>query len=193
MKIIRISLIFLVLVIINSCSILNQAGEYERFIGSSFTLINVEATELGGVDISDLNDSQSLNAGDIMTLTGRLFSGNMPLKLNVFIEVNNINDKMAAISGMDWKFMMGETEYAAGSFDNRIEVKPYSKKVFKVNTQLNLLDVLNSGSLPQIIKVARNINDEEEVKKLDIKLKIKPYYKTSSGIKKLPTYITLKP
>lgn len=193
MKIIKINLFLLTFVLINSCSILNQAGEYERFIGSSFTIENVEATELGGVDISELDDSQGLNAGDIMTLTGRLFSGNMPLKLNVFIEVYNINDKMAAISGMDWKFMMGETEYAAGSFDDRIEVEPYSKKVFKVKTQLNLLDVLNSESLPQIIKVARNINDEEEVKKLDIKLKIKPYYKTSSGIKKLPTYITLKP
>ncbi len=189
----KLSLVLILAIVINSCSILNQAGEYERFIGSSFTLINVEATELGGVDISDLNDSQSLNAGDIMTLTGRLFSGNMPLKLTVFIEVYNINDKMAAISGMDWKFMMGETEYTAGSIDDRIEVEPYSKKVFKLRTQLNLLDVLNSETLPQIIKVARNINDEEEIKKLDIKLKIKPYYKTSSGIKKLPTYITLRP
>ena len=27
----------------------------------------------------------------------------------------------------------------------------------------------------------------------DIKLKIKPYYKSSSGLKKLPTYITLRP
>jgi len=193
MNIVKYSLLFVIAIVLNSCSILNQAGEYERFIGSSFTIENVEATELGGVDISELDDSQGLNAGDIMTLTGRLFSGNMPLKLNVFIEVYNINDRMAAISGMDWKFMMGETEYAAGSFDDRIEVEPYSKKVFKVKTQLNLLDVLNSESLPQIIKVARNINDEEEVKKLDIKLKIKPYYKTSSGIKKLPTYITLKP
>lgn len=190
---INFSLIIIIALVLNSCSILNQAGEYERFIGSVFTIDNVQATELGGVDISELNNGESLNAGDIMTLTGRLFSGNMPLKLNVFIEVNNINDKRAAISGMDWKFLMGETEYAAGSFDDRIEVEPYSKKVFKVKTQLNLLDVLNSGSLPQIIKVARNINDEEEIKKLDIKLKIKPYYKTSSGMKKLPTYITLKP
>jgi len=181
------------IVLLNSCSILNQAGEYERFIGSSFSLQNVEATELAGIDITDMADNQSLNAGDIMTLTGRLFSGSMPLKMNVYIEVNNINDKVAAISGMDWKLIMGETEYASGSLDNRIEVQPYSKKVFKVKTQVDLLDVMNSESLPQIIKVARNINDEEEVKKLDIKLKIKPYYKSSSGLKKLPTYITLRP
>lgn len=189
----KFSLILVLAIVINSCGIFNQAGEYERFINSNFELINLEATELGGVDLTEIKDNESFSAGDIMTLTGRLFSDNMPLKLNAYIRVINYSDKMAAISGMEWKLFLGNDEYSSGSYDDRIEVKPFGKEDFNVKAQFNLLDILNSEALPQIIKVARNINDQEEIKKLDIKLKIKPYYKTSSGIKKLPTYITLRP
>ncbi len=178
---------------INSCGILNQAGEYERFMNSIFTLKSVKVLELGGVDMSGINDKSSFNAGDIMTLTGRLFSGNMPAKLMVEIEVRNNKDKIAAISGIEWELLLKDQVYATGQVDDRVEVKPSSSRTFKLRADVDLLKVLSSESLPQIIKVVTNINDARELKKLGVELRIKPYYKSGANKKKYPGYISMKP
>ncbi|NOY49674.1 MAG: hypothetical protein GXO88_03790 [Chlorobi bacterium] len=189
----KLTLLLVVGLIINSCSILNQAGEYDRFVNSVFTLKSVKALELGGVGLSGINDKSSFNAGDIMTLTGRLFSGSMPAKLMAEIEVRNNTDKIAAISGMEWKLLLKDQIYATGQVDDRVEVKPNSSKTFKLRADVDLLKVLSSESLPQIIKVVTNINDARELKKLGVELRIKPYYKSGANIKKYPGYISLKP
>jgi len=176
-----------------SCGLLNQAGEYERFVNSDFILTNVEIVEIGGVDLDDIDDNAELNVGDILTLTGRMFSGEMPTKLKVFIEVHNNTNEIAAIAGMDWKLLMKDVEYANGIIDNRVEVQPNSSKIFPVNADVDLLKVLQSESLAQILTVVFNIDDTEEVKKLGVELKIKPYYKSGAKLKKYPGYITLKP
>jgi hypothetical protein len=193
MKYPKSTLLLTVLFIVNSCSILNQAGEYERFVNGSFKLKSVRALELGGVDLSGIDDKSSFNAGDIITLTGRLFGGNMPAKLMAEVEVANNTDKIAAISGMEWVLSLNDQIYADGMVDDRVEVRPYSSKIFKLRANVDLLKVLNSESLPQIIKVVTNINDAKELKKLGLELKIKPYYKSGANIKKYPGYISLKP
>lgn len=183
----------MIAVFAQSCGLLNQTGEYDRFVNSNFTFSHVEAIEIGGVDLSDVDEKTGLNAGDIMTLTGRVFSGGLPSKLKVYIEVENNTDKMAAISGMDWKLFMKDVEYANGVIENRVEVKPYSSKTFPVKADVDLMKILQSESLVQILKVVFNINDIDAVKKLDIELKIKPYYKSGTKMKKYPGYISLKP
>ena len=192
-KNITIILVVIITVLGQSCGLLNQAGEYERFVNSNFTLSYVEVVEIGGVDVSDIDNKAGLNVGDIMTLTGRMFSGGMPSRLKAYIKVENNTDEIAAISGMEWKLLMKDVEYANGLIDNRVEVKPHSSKTFPVKADVDLLKVLQSESLPQILKVVFNINDVEEVKKLGIELKIKPYYKSGTKLKKYPGYISLKP
>jgi hypothetical protein len=192
-KRLNIILIIVVVVIYQSCSLLNQAGEYERFISSNFKLVNVEIVEIGGVDLDGIQDKAALDVGEIMTLTGRMFSGGMPTKLRANIEVTNNSPEIAAISGMEWKLNMKDTQYATGVVENRVEVQPNSKTVFPVTTEIDLMKVLQSESLPQILQVVFNMDDYEQMKKLDLELKIKPYYKSGSRMKEYPSYITLKP
>ena len=184
--IVIISIVFL----ITSCGILNQAGEYERFVNSNFSLKNVQLLSVGGVD---LENGQELSAGDIMTLTGRLFSGELIAKIKADVEVQNTSDKTAAISGLEWMLQLKESTYASGEIDKRVEVPPYGSRVFSVKTDIDMLEVINSESLPQIIKVVRDINNQEEVKKLGLELKIKPWFKSGTNIQKYPGWFSLKP
>ena len=193
MKRLNLILILIVAIIYQSCSILNQAGEYERFISSNFKLVNVDILEMGGVNLEGVQDKSALNVGDIMTLTGRMFSGGMPTKLRANIEVTNNSAAIAAISGMEWILNMKGTQYALGVVENRVEVQPNSNTIFPVNTEIDLVKVLQSESLPQILQVVLNMDDYEQIKKLDLELKIKPYYKSGSGVKEYPGYITLRP
>lgn len=193
MKNITILIVVIITILNQSCGLLNQAGEYERFVNSTFTLSYVEVLEIGGVDVSDIDNKAGLNVGDIMTLTGRMFSGGMPSKLKAYIKVENNTDKIAAIAGMEWILLMNGVEYANGVIDDRVEVKPFSSKIFPVRADVDLMRVLESESLPQILKVVFNINDTEAFNKLGVELKIKPYYRSGTNLKKYPGYIILKP
>jgi len=186
-------LFLIVVILIQSCGLLNQTGEYERFVNSTFSLKAVDIIELGGVDMSEISEETKLNVGDIMTLTGRLFSGNMPAKLTATVEVKNNTDKIAAISGMDWIFMKDEEEYARGVVDERVEVDPYKTKDFKVKADIDLKKILKLESLPQILNLVFNMKDPSVLSDMGIVLKIKPYYKSGSKVKKYPAYISLKP
>ena len=192
-KKILILIILLIPAFINSCGILDQAAEVDRFANSKFKILNVEILNIAGVDVSNIKNQSDLNMGDIMTLSGRMFSGGLPTKLRAYIEVENTSSQKAAFSGMEWKLLMKQTEYANGSVTNRVEVEPYSKTVFPVNADIDLLKVLQSESLPEILNVVLNMDDTEAINKLGIEFKLKPYFKTSTGTIKYPGYINLKP
>lgn len=192
-KKIIILIVLLIPAFFNSCSILDQAAEVDRFANSKFKILNVEVVNIAGVDVSNIKNQTDLNMGDIMTLTGKMFSGGLPTKIRAYIEVENTSSQKAAFSGMEWKLLMKQTEYTNGSVTNRVEVMPYSKAVFPVNADIDLLKVLQSESLPEILNVALNMNDSEAINKLGIELKLKPYFKTSTGTIKYPGYFNLKP
>jgi len=193
MKRVLLLLIFGIAALLQSCGLLNQAGEYERFVHGNFSLQEVEVLEIGGVEISELNDASKLNAGDMITLAGRMFSGELPSKLRARVEVENTAGERAAISGLEWHLLMKDKEYANGIVDKEVVVEAHSKKEFFLKADVDFLAVLQSESLPQILKVVFNMDDSEEIEKLDIALKIKPYYKSGGSIKEYPGFITIRP
>ncbi len=193
MKRLAFLLVFTSVIFLHSCGLLNQASEYERFVNGNFTLIEVEVLEIGGVEISELNDASNLDAGDMITLVGRMFSGELPSKLRARVEVENTAGERAAISGLEWHLLMKDKEYANGIVDKEVVVEAHSKKEFFLKADVDFLAVLQSESLPQILKVVFNMDDSEEIDKLDIALRIKPYYKSGGGIKEYPGFITIRP
>lgn len=193
LKKILIIIILLLPVFINSCGILDQAAEVDRFANSKFKILKVEVVNVAGVDVSNIKNQSDLNMGDIMTLTGKMFNGGLPTKIKAYIEVENTSSQKAAFSGMEWRLLMKQTEYTSGSVNNRVEVMPYSKTVFPLNADIDLLKVLQSESLPEILNVVLNMDDAEAINKLGIELKLKPYFKTATGLMKYPGYFNLRP
>ena len=190
----RLTFVLIILLLFGqSCGLLNQAGEYERFVNGNFSLLELEVQEIGGINLSEVSDADGMDAGEMLTLVGRMFNGNMPAKLEAIVEVENTAGEKAAISGLEWRLLMKGNEYANGIVDQEVEVEAYSKKAFPVKAEFDFMSVLQSESLPQILTVVFNMNDAEEVKKLDIELKIKPYYKSGSKIKEYPGFITIRP
>jgi len=190
----RLTFALIILLIFGqSCGLLNQAGEYERFVNSNFSLVELDVLEIGGVELSEIDEAGEMDAGEMLTLVGRMFSGNLPAKLEAIVEVENTAGEKAAISGLEWRLLMKDVEYANGIVDQEVEVEAYSKNAFPVKAEIDLISVLQSESLPQILTVVFNINDKEELKKLDIEFKIKPFYKSGGKIKEYPGFITIRP
>lgn len=177
----------------SSCNILEQAQEYERFIQCNFSLSNIEVLEISGVDISSLSSKGDIGMMDMMNITKQLFSSNFPAKLSIDLKASNKDIQQASIAGLDWKILMDGEELASGLVDQEVLVKPQSSTTFPVIVQVDLMRLLRSESLGKIMAFAFGENQYEEISKLGAEINIKPYYKTKSGIKKYPGYLTIKP
>ena len=176
-----------------SCSVLEQMQEYQRFIKCNFSLSNIEVLEIGQVDLSSLKDKGDISMLDMISITNQLFSGEFPAKLSVNLKAANNDIQTASIAGLDWKILMEGQEMVSGLVDREVVVPAQSSSTFPVIVQVDLIKLLRSESLPTIMAFAFGNNQYEEISKLGAEIKIKPYYKTKSGIEKYPGYLTIKP
>ena len=176
-----------------SCNIIDQAYEYERFIRCDFSLVNIEVIEITNVNISSLKDKGEISMLDMINITKQIFSGEFPAKLRVGLKAENSDLQIASIAGLDWKMLMDQEDIVSGLVDNEVVVQNQSSSTFPVIVQVDLIKLLHSESLPKIMAFAFGENQYEEISKLGAKILIKPYYKTKSGIKKYPGYLTIKP
>jgi hypothetical protein len=177
----------------SSCSILEQAQEYERFIQCDFSLSNIQVLEISGIDISSLSSKGDLSMMDMMAITKQIFSNNFPATLSINLKASNKDLQQASIAGLDWKILMDNEELVSGLVDQEVLVKPQSSTTFPVIVQVDLMKLLRSESLGKIMAFAFGENQYQEISKLGAEIKIKPYYKTKSGIKKYPGYLSIKP
>lgn len=187
-------MLFLVLTLTNSCDVLEQIGETERFAQCEFDLTGVRVVKVGGVDFQHIRSASDLNLGDMMTLTQRLFNGNMPATLEVDVNARNHNQKTARISGMAWKVYLKELEFVGGRMDRGVEVNPNSAVNFPIQVQVDLVEMLHQESLPEMLNVVFGMHDNSKLKALGLSVKIKPAYRTAAGnTNELPFWITINP
>lgn len=176
-----------------SCDVLEQMHEYERFIQCDFNLVNIQVLEIGGIDISSVGGKSDLGIIDMVAITNKIFSGEFPARISVNLKAKNNDIKKASIAGMDWRILMKEEEMLSGLVDRVVVVDPKASTDFPVIMEVDLIKLLKSESLPQIMAFAFGDNQYEELDKLGVEIKIRPYYQTNSGIKKYPGYLTIKP
>lgn len=193
MKNLIIGLVLSTVLFVSSCTLLEQAQEYERFIQCDFSLSNIKVLEISNVDISSMAGKGNLNMGDMISITQQIFSGEFPAKLQVDLNARNNDAEKAAIAGLDWKILMKDEEIISGLVDREVIIGPHATTTFPVILDVDLIKLLKSESLPQIMAFAFGNKQYEEITKLGAEFMIKPYYKTKSGIKKYPGYLTIKP
>ncbi|MFA5419472.1 MAG: hypothetical protein WC341_13555, partial [Bacteroidales bacterium] len=169
-------------------------GETERFVQCEFDLTGVRVVKVGGVDFQHIRSASDLNLGDMMTLTQRLFNGNMPATLEVDVNARNHNQKIARISGLAWKVYLKELEFVGGRMDRGVEVNPNSAVNFPIQVQVDLVEMLHQESLPEMLNVVFGMHDNSKLKELGLSVKIKPAYRTATGnTNELPFWITINP
>ena len=188
-----IVLLISITIFASSCDVLNQFGEVSRFAQCDFQISNVQIVNLGGVDISNYSSSSDIGFSEMFIIGQKLFSGKLQSTLSVDILATNNHTLKAAISGLDWQLYMQNEQYGEGKIVDYVEVLPSQSTIFTVIINFDFLKLLQSESLQSIIDLVMDIENKEKLQKLDILLKIKPYYKSGKSIKEYPTYLNIRP
>ncbi|MBL6944970.1 MAG: hypothetical protein ISR56_11470 [Bacteroidales bacterium] len=186
--------LFIFLVIISSsCEVLEQISEVNRFAQCDFSIRNVQITKLGEIDVSKYKSASDLGFTEMLLLGQQLLSSELPAVLSVDIMAMNNQTSKAAISGLQWQLLMKDEQYGGGKLNQYVEVLPGHTTNFPVHVEFNLLKLLASENLQSIINLVFDIENKEKLKKLDIVLKVKPYYKYGNSIREYPGYLTIRP
>ena len=176
-----------------SCEVMEQVGQMQRFSECNFSITNVSVNSIAGIDLSNIHSESDLDMGKMLTLGQALAKGNLPADLTVTLKAENPNTKTAAISGLDWEVLMKDVSYGSGKLNQRIEVEPGATTTFPLNVNFDLMKVITSESINDLVAFILDSKNKEKLKKLDIKAKIRPWYQSGNEIKPAPAFITIRP
>ncbi len=182
-----------IIITTSSCDVLNQFSEVKRFAQCDFYISNVQIVNLGGIDVSKYNSTSDFGFTEMLMLGQQILTGELPSVISVDIKAINNQDSKAAISGLKWQLFMKDEHYGSGELNKYIEVLPLQSTVFPVVVNFDFLKLLQSESLQSIIDLVLDIENKEKLQKLDILLKVKPYYKTGNGINEYPGFLNIRP
>ncbi len=186
--------LLLIVVAVTSCDVLSQMGEVKRFAECNFSVQSTQIVSLGNVDVSEYKSASDFNLSDMMILGQNLLSGKLKagMEVNILARNNNTTSK-ASVSGLSWQLFMKNEQYGSGELSEYVEVLPGQSTVFPVKVEFDLLKIIKSDNIQTVINLVTDMDNREELEKLDISLKIKPRYKTASGVKEYPGYLTIRP
>lgn len=188
-----ISLIFIVLISITSCDILEQMNEVRTFVSCDFSVNNVKINKLGGYDISGYTDAGDIRLNEIMSLGQQVLTGKLPAQITIDIRAANNHTTKAAISGLEWELIMKNKQYGSGKLSEYVEVLPGKTSDFDVVVDFDLMEIINSGNLNSILDLVLDLDNKEKLNKLELLMKVKPYYKSGKEIREYPGFIYITP
>ncbi len=187
------ALLLFLLITVTSCDVVNQVGEVDRFAQCDFSINNVQITQLGNLYMAKYNSVSDFGFQEMLSLGQQLLTGELSAKLSVEIEAVNNQSAKAGISGLQWRLLMKNEEYGHGKINDYVEVLPGKSTNFTVGLNFDILKLLASENLQSILDLVFDIENEKKLKKLDIMLKVKPYYKYGDIIREYPGYLTIRP
>ena len=178
---------------LNSCDVLQQASDVAQFVQCDFSLDHVKVEKIGGVSLTNIKKPEDLGVINMMSLTQQVISGSLTTTLNVGIKATNNQSLKAGISGLDWELYMKENKYGAGMINESVEILPYNSTIFPVTVEFDLLKLVTSDNIQQILDLVFDIDNKEKLNQLDLQLRLKPFYKVGSQVQEYPGFITIRP
>jgi hypothetical protein len=175
----------------SSCAIFKQGKEFKTFTECDFKVKNVRIVNLAGIDISNFNSIDDMALNDYLMLAQQAFSKEIDSELEIDIIAENFSDNTAAISGLDWQLFLKDELYTTGIIDKPVNINPHDNTVFTVKTNINLYAIIHSKSLPEILALLITKNQSFNLSDLDASIKVKPWYRNGSSIKKYPGFISI--
>jgi hypothetical protein len=173
-----------------SCEILEQTAQVQRLSQCTFDVHSVDKIKLAGINIQQGMSYSDLNTSQIMSLTGALFRKELPLDFNLNVKVDNPNDKLAAMSRMDYIVFVDGVELIAGVFNERIEIAPGGSSIVPMDLHLDLFKALSGEAGDALINLAFKLSGSES-RPTELLFKVKPYINVGGSQLAYPGYLNV--
>lgn len=174
-----------------SCSVLQSVGDQvlglANLTNCEFSMKNVSDVSVGGVNLKNVKDG-NISVADIAKLTAAVISKNVPLNMNVNVDVKNPTATTAALTAMDWIMDIDGTQFATGTNASSYTITKNATTTVPLNVNTDVYSLFkNVNSLKNFIQSFTGDGTSSKVG-----IRIKPSINVGGMIVPMPDYIKLE-
>jgi LEA14-like dessication related protein len=189
----KVVLVFFIVIsgFLTSCGISDQFSQARQISQCNFEFQKVEDVFLAGIPLVEGMKRNDLNAGQVMQLAGALFSSNLPLDFNIWVKINNPNEKNASLNRMDYEVYLDGNKLITGNLDEPIYIPAKGTCLLKIPIEAELFQVLAGKSSDAVVNLGFRLTGKES-REAEVEIRIKPYIKVGMHDLAYPGFISLK-
>lgn|SRR5574344_546158 len=178
---------------LSSCStldsILSQAGNIANLANCSYNMKDVTNVYVAGVNVKNVVNG-NISASDVLKLSSALLSKNVPLTMDVNINVTNPTTTNAALTTMDWICEIDGTQFANGTTSKNYTIKPSTTTTIPLAVNTNVYSMFSKNGIESLKNFVNSFQSDGTSSKVAIK--IKPSINAGGINISSPSYITLE-
>lgn len=193
MKKITLALVLAGSILLSSCDILTQVASQFSSVANlancEFALKNVSNVSVAGVNVKNLTNG-NLSATDIVKLVAAYQSKQVPLNLDVNVNVKNPTTTQAAMTALDWILAIDGSDMANGVSNKNYTIKPSTTTTVPLPVSTDLGKLFSQKGLDALKNFASSFTSEGISSKVG--LRVRPSLSVGSTQVPFPNYITLE-
>ncbi len=174
-----------------SCSTMKSLGDQIVSIANlancEYSMKNANNVSVAGVKLSDVTNG-NISVMDIAKLTTAIVNKNVPLTMDVNVDVKNPTATAAALTAMDWIMYIDGVEMATGVSTKAYTIDQNSTTTVTLPVSTDIFKVCNN--LDAVKNLVQSFT--EDGKSSQIGLKIKPSLNVAGVMIPMPDYITIQ-
>ncbi|MGX8712470.1 MAG: LEA type 2 family protein [bacterium] len=180
-------------ILLSSCDIVNQLtsqfSSVANLANCEFALKNVSNVSVAGVNVKNLTQG-NLSATDVVKLVAAYQSKQVPLNLDVNVNVKNPTKTEAAMTALDWILSVDGTDMANGVNKKSYTIKPSTTTTVPLPVSTDLGQLFSKQSVDALKNFASSFSSDGTSSKVG--LRVKPSLSVGSTQVPFPNYITLE-
>lgn len=193
MKKITLALTLAGSILLSSCDVLTQVASQFSSVANlancEFALKNVSNVSVAGVNVKNLTNG-NLSATDIVKLVAAYQSKQVPLNLDVNVNVKNPTTTQAAMTALDWILAIDGSDMANGVSSKNYTIKPSTTTTVQLPVSTDLGKLFSQKGLDALKNFASSFTSEGISSKVG--LRVRPSLSVGTTQVPFPNYITLE-
>lgn len=193
MKKITLTLVVAGAILLSSCEIFTQLASQFSSVANlancEFNLKNVSNVSVAGVNVKNLTNG-NLTATDIVKLVAAYQSKQVPLNLNVNVDVTNPTTTQAAMTALDWILAIDGTDMANGVNSKNYTIRPSATTTVPLPVSTDLGQLFSQKGVEALKTFASSFTSEGVSSKVG--LRVRPSLSVGTTQVPFPNYITLE-
>lgn len=170
-------------------SILNQTASLANLANCEYNLKNVSNLNIAGVNVKNLTNG-NITATDVVKLTSALLSKQVPMNMDVNIDVKNPTERDAALTAMDWILDIDGSQFAQGNNQQSYTITKQATTTVPLGVGTDLYSMFSKDGINSLKNFVGSFKNDGTSSKVG--LRIKPSLNVGTYVVPMPNYIKLE-
>ncbi len=176
-----------------SCDILtqltSQVASVANLANCDFSLKNVDNISIAGVNLKNIT-SGNLDPTDVVKLVAAYQSKQVPLSMDLNVNIKNPTQQQASMTAMDWILAIDGTDVANGASRRTYTIRPSTTTTVPLGVNTDLGKIFSSKGVDALKNFASSFSNDGTSSKVG--LRVRPSMNVGGSQVPFPNYIKLE-